>query len=70
MQISNKINITLWPISERINGDETLPYNEAIDRMIEAYNMKLQWLDETISKFNTLCDRTKNPPGGWIFLLV
>ena len=50
MQISNKINITLWPLSERINGDETLPYNEAIDRMIEAYNLKLQWLDETISK--------------------
>ena len=50
MQTSNKINITLWPISERINGDETLPYNEAIDRMIEAYNLKLQWLDETISK--------------------
>ena len=50
IEISNKINIAMWPISERINGDETMPYNEAVARMIEAYNLKLQWLDDTINK--------------------
>ena len=50
IEISNRINIAMWPISERINGDETMPYNEAVARMIEAYNLKLLWLDETIAK--------------------
>ena len=50
IEVSNNINIEMWPISERINGDETMPYNEAVTRMIEAYNLKIQWLDETISK--------------------
>ena len=50
LQVSNKINIAMWPISERINNDETLTYSEAIERMIEAYNLKLQWLDEAINK--------------------
>ena len=49
LQVSNKINIAMWPISERINNDETLTYSEAIERMIEAYNLKLQWLDDTIN---------------------
>ena len=48
LETSNKVNIELWPISERINGDETLSYNETIARMIEAYNKKLQWLDNII----------------------
>ena len=49
IEISNKINIAMWPISERINGDETMTYTEAVARMIEAYNLKLQWLDDTIN---------------------
>lgn len=49
IEVSNNINIEMWPISERINGDETMPYSEAVTRMIEAYNLKIQWLDETIT---------------------
>lgn len=49
IETSNKINIAMWPISERVNGDETMTYTEAVARMIEAYNLKLQWLDDTIN---------------------
>ena len=42
---SADINIEMWPISIRVNEDETLPYNDAVERMKSAYNAKLQWLD-------------------------
>ena len=35
--------------SIRVNEDETLPFNEAVERMKSAYNAKLQWLDVQIS---------------------
>ena len=43
-----KLNNTLWPISSRVNGDETLPFDEAIARMIAKYKEKLQWFDKWI----------------------
>ena len=49
LQKSADINIEMWPISIRVNEDETLPFNEAVERMKSAYNAKLQWLDVQIS---------------------
>ena len=46
---SNKMNISMWPISSRVNGDETMSFDDAINRMISAYEEKLQWLDSQIS---------------------
>ena len=46
---SADINIGMWPISIRINEDETLPFNDAVERMKAAYNAKLQWLDIQIN---------------------
>ena len=45
---SADINIQLWPISSRTNGDETLTYDAAVTRMINAYNNRLQTLDRVI----------------------
>ena len=49
LQKSADINIEMWPISIRVNEDETLPFNEAVERMKSAYNAKLQWFDVQIS---------------------
>ena len=46
---SNNLNISLWPISSRVNGDETMSFEDAINRMVAAYEAKLQWLDIQIS---------------------
>ena len=44
-RVSNEINIGLWPISSTDNGDETMSFDVAIDRMVDAYEAKLAWLD-------------------------
>ena len=47
---SADINIEMWPISIRVNEDEELPFEDAVERLKAAYNEKLQWLDAQISK--------------------
>lgn len=46
---ANDINIKLWPITSTTNGDEKMAFDEAINRMIEAYKAKLNWLDIQIT---------------------
>ena len=46
---SSRINISMWPISLRVNEDETLPFDEAVGKLKRAYTDKLQWLDTQIS---------------------
>ena len=46
---SNRMNISMWPISLRVNEDETLSFEEAVDKFKRAYTDKLQWLDSQIS---------------------
>ena len=43
------MNISLWPISSTVNGDESMSFDDAINRMISAYEAKYQWLDTQIS---------------------
>lgn len=47
---SAEINIGLWPISSRTNGDETMTYDAAVTRMINAYNKRMQTLDMVIGQ--------------------
>ncbi|MBR1469491.1 MAG: CotH kinase family protein, partial [Prevotella sp.] len=46
---SAELNNTLWPISSRVNGDETLAYDEAVARMITYFNAKLEWFDKWVA---------------------
>jgi hypothetical protein len=46
---SAEINISMWPISSRNNGDETMEYDEAIERMKQAYEARIEWLDNEIN---------------------
>lgn len=46
---SDKINSAMWPISQRVNGDETMSFEEAVARLKKAYLDKLQWLDQQIN---------------------
>lgn len=49
LRTSADINISMWPISSRVNGDETLSYSEAIARMKNAYAQRLEWLNTNIN---------------------
>lgn len=45
---SEWINHELWPISSIVNGDEYMSFKDAVNRMINAYELKLSWLDQQI----------------------
>ena len=49
LSASDALNIELWPISSRVNGDETLTYKDATQQMKDIYTQRLQWLDNAIS---------------------
>ena len=49
IEVSNNINIKMWPISSTVNGDEKMTYEESIERMVSAYTEKLKWMDSQIS---------------------
>ena len=46
---SNELNLSKWPISSTVNGDESMPYDEAIARMREAYQHRLDRIDGNVS---------------------
>lgn len=46
---SADINIQLWPISSRENGDETMSFEKAVERMKASYNDRIQKLDNFIN---------------------
>lgn len=45
---SDKMNIAKWPISSRVNGDETMTFDESISRLKKSFTDKLNWLDQQI----------------------
>ena len=49
MEVSNNINIKMWPISMTVNGDEKMSYEESTERMVSAYTEKLIWMNSQIS---------------------
>lgn len=49
IESSSRINISMWPISHRVNKDETLSFDDAVYNLKHAYTTKLDWLDRKIS---------------------
>lgn len=47
-RVSNEINISLWPISTTHNGDESMSFDDSIDRMISSYETRLARLNKRI----------------------
>lgn len=47
---SEKMNHSMWPITRVVNGDESLTFDDAVQRMKSIYEQKVKWLDEAIKK--------------------
>lgn len=45
---SDEINSAMWPISSTTNGDESLEFDNAIDKLKNSYTSKLSWMDVQI----------------------
>ena len=51
IRASEGINIALWPIDNAENGDETMSFQQAIDRMKATFQAKWNWMDANLSNF-------------------
>jgi len=47
---SESMNHVLWPITQVVNKDEHMSFEDAVESMIDAYNAKLEWMDNEIGK--------------------
>lgn len=46
---SDEMNIALWPISTRVNNDETLTFTEAVAKMKKNYTTRISQIDALIN---------------------
>jgi hypothetical protein len=42
---SEQINHKMWPITQVVNKDENMSFNDAVESMIDAYECKLEWME-------------------------
>lgn len=45
---SEYINSLMWPITQTVNRDENLSFEEAVDRMVTSYEERFDWMDSAI----------------------
>lgn len=48
LEISESVNIAMWPISNNENGDEKLSFIQAIERMKDTYQKRWEWINKNI----------------------
>ena len=48
---SNEINLKKWPVTQNVNEDIDLSYDDAVNRMKEAYRERITELDKVISNY-------------------
>lgn len=46
---SNETNIEKWPITQSVNGDEKMTFDDAVERMRLAYKTRMETIDSYIS---------------------
>lgn len=47
---SETFNYAMWPVTSNVNKDINLTFDAAVNRMIQGYNQKFEWLDNAIGK--------------------
>lgn len=47
---SESMNHRMWPITQVVNKDESMSFDQAVESMTEAYRSKLEWMDNQITR--------------------
>ena len=47
---SEYMNHMMWPITQVVNKDESMSFDDAVESMIASYTAKLEWMDKEIGK--------------------
>jgi len=48
IRLSESVNQRMWPISNRENGDETMSFQQSVDRIKKCFLDKWEWMDANI----------------------
>ena len=48
IRLSEAYNQAMWPIDNRENGDETMSFQQSVDRIKQAFLDKWEWMDQNI----------------------
>lgn len=47
---SDRMDSPMWPITQWVNGDENMSFDEAVNRMVNVYEERFDWMDAAISR--------------------
>ena len=47
---SDRMDSPMWPITQWVNGDENMSFDDAVDRMINAYEDRFEWMNDAVSR--------------------
>ena len=47
---SDRMDGPMWPITQWVNGDENMSFDDAVDRMVKVYEERFDWMDAEISR--------------------
>jgi hypothetical protein len=47
---SDRMDSPMWPITQWVNGDENMSFDDAVDRMINAYEDRFVWMNDAVSR--------------------
>lgn len=47
---SDRMDSPMWPITQWVNGDENMSFDEAVNRMVNVYEARFDWMDAEISR--------------------
>ncbi len=47
---SDRMDSQMWPITQWVNGDENMSFDDAVNRMVKVYEERFDWMDAEISR--------------------
>ena len=47
---SDRMDSPMWPITQWVNGDENMSFDDAVNRMVKVYEDRFDWMDAEISR--------------------
>ena len=40
----------MWPITQWVNGDENMSFDDAVNRMVKVYEDRFDWMDDAVGR--------------------
>lgn len=47
---SDRMDSPMWPITQWVNGDENMSFDDAVNRMVKVYEDRFDWMDDAVGR--------------------